>query len=300
MLEEDAVQRFIVILAVAAALVPRESTACGASQCGDLAYNLLGPQLFVPNIWNFGLDYGRFSREQATEHDPSVMEFDTEDKVTLSASRTVGSRLTLVGRLPFVNRSVTGGETGSLSGMSDPEIFAHFRASSGRGATWIGLTLGARLGWADNDRELHGERAEELLQPGAGSSAVEAGLAFSRLVGSGGSLFGSVAGRLNGRNEHGYHYGNLVLANTAYERELVSRINGVLELNFRYAAQDEFHPGDPNPNTGGTVVYASPRVLFKVNENLFFRIGVQVPLIEDLDGVQNENVNFLTGFTTRF
>lgn len=287
-------------LFVAAALVPRTGVACGVCQCGDPTYALIGSQLFVPNAWNLGLDFGRFSREQATEHEPTETESDTEQRVTFSASRTFGDRLTLVGRLPFVDRKVTGGEHFQLSGLSDPEVFGHYRISSSQSGTWIALTLGTRLGLGANDRQLEGERAEEMMQPGAGSSSVEAGFAFSHLIGMDGTLFGSASGRLNGRNDHGYHYGNLVFANAAYEKKLASRVNAVMEVNFRHSTRDEWEPGDINHNTGGTVVYVSPRVLFKVDKGLFFRLGIQLPIVESLNGEQNEKVNLLTGFTARF
>jgi hypothetical protein len=41
-------------------------------------------------------------------------------------------------------------------------------------------------------------------------------------------------------------------------------------------------------------------VLFKVDKGLFFRLGIQLPIVESLNGEQNEKVNLLTGFTARF
>ena len=98
----------------------------------------------------------------------------------------------------------------------------------------------------------------------------------------------------------GYHYGNAVLANLGFERKLSGRFNGVLELNFRHAARDETAPGESDPNTGGSVLYVSPRLLFRLQQGLFLRLGVQLPIVKSLYGDQDEKVNVLTGVTVRF
>ena len=291
----------VVVLLTALALAPRASQACSMCRCGDPTFNLVGSQIFVPKTWNVGLDFGRFSKDQVTEDDPLLREEEVESRVTLSVSRTLGDRLTLVGQLPFAHRRITAGdEQGSLSGLSDPELIAHYRLSAGQAGTWMALSLGLRPGWGQNDGQVDGQRAEEHLQPGTGSAGLEAGLAFSRLMGGDGSVFGSLGGRVNGRNDAGYHYGNALLANLGYEKKLAARVNGVVELNFRDAAQDEPLAGEKDVNTGGAVLYVSPRVLFKIDKGLFFRLGLQVPVVKSLDGDQDEKVNLLTGFTVRF
>ena len=77
-------------------------------------------------------------------------------------------------------------------------------------------------------------------------------------------------------------------------------MNAVLEANFRDAAQDEPLTGVKDGNTGGSVLYLSPRVLVKVDKGLYFRVGLQVPVVKSLDGDQDEKVNLLTGLTVRF
>jgi hypothetical protein len=127
-------------------------------------------------------------------------------------------------------------------------------------------------------------------------------LSFWRTVGAHdeGWLFVSTAGRFNGRNDAGYHYGDVALANLGYERKLGGRVNAALEANFRYAAKDEPQEGEEDPNTGGSVFYLSPRAVIRIDSNVSFRVGVQVPVVKDLYGDQDEKVNLLTGFAVRF
>jgi hypothetical protein len=48
------------------------------------------------------------------------------------------------------------------------------------------------------------------------------------------------------------------------------------------------------------VLYVTPRVIAKIQNRLFLRLGVQIPVAERLYGIQNEKVNLLLGVTSRF
>jgi hypothetical protein len=263
----------------------------------------MGSQIFVPRTWHVGFGADRFAKDQVAEHDPTTREEEVENRFTFSTSRTFGERLTLVARVPFAQRTITTTEgEESATGLSDPELLAHYRLLSAGSGSWLSLSLGLRSGWGQNDVQRDGERAEEHLQPGTGAAGVEPGLSFSRLLGAAhdGSIFGSTLGRFNGRNDAGYHYGNAFLANLGYERRLGDRLNGVIEANFRWAAKDERAPGDPDENTGGSVLYVSPTLLVKLDRALFLRLGVQIPVVKALYGDQDEKVNLLTGLVVRF
>jgi len=288
------------LMTTALVLVPRSGTACSMCHCGDPTLNLVGSQVFVPDTWHVGFDTDFYSKDQVAEDDPTTREREDESRFTFSVSRTFASRLTLVGRVPISHRSITSTEgTSTMTGLSDPELLAYYRIYGTTHSSWLSLNLGLRSGWGKNDAQVDGERAEEHLQPGTGAAGVSPGLTFSQLVGSGdvSSLFGSLQGRFNGRNDVGYQYGDVLLANLAYERRLAGRLNGVVEMNFRSARRDEEQPGEPGPNTGVNVLYVSPRLLLRSTGEMWLRAGVQIPVWKDLYGDQDEHVNVLLGLT---
>ena len=130
-------------LAVASALVPRAAEPCSLCQSGDPAFAFMGSQLFVPRTWHLGLSADRYAKDQVAEDDPGTREKEIENRVTLSASRTFGDRLTLVARLPFAQRTITtSSEEQTLSGLSDPELTAHYRLSAFGPGTWLSASLG--------------------------------------------------------------------------------------------------------------------------------------------------------------
>jgi hypothetical protein len=290
------------VLAVFAAMIGAAASradACSLCRCGDPTYALVGSQVFVPQSLRLGLDLDRYAKDQVSLEDPSLREQEVEKRLTLSAAYSVHRRLTLLARLPFADRTITAGsQAQSLSGLSDPELLVHYRVGPFTPGSWVSLTAGVRTGWGQNDRKLGGARAEEHLQPGTGAVGLDAGLSFSRLA-LDGSIFGSLSGRVNGRNEPGYRYGNGVFANLAYEHAFGTRLNGVLEVNFRSVGRDEETAGAKDPNTGGAVLYVSPRVLVKLSRDLYLRFGAQLPIGKGLNGDQDERVNFQTGVTIR-
>src|SRR5207249_10649934 len=107
-------------LGCAATITPRAAKPCSLGQSGAPAFALLGSQLFVPGTWHLGLGADRYAKDQVAEDAPGTREKEVENRVTLSASRTFGNRLTLVARLPFAERSITtSSDQASLSGLSD-------------------------------------------------------------------------------------------------------------------------------------------------------------------------------------
>ena len=48
------------------------------------------------------------------------------------------------------------------------------------------------------------------------------------------------------------------------------------------------------------MLYVTPRVIAKIQNGVFFRVAVQIPVAQGLYGIQTEKTNVLAGFTTRF
>src|SRR5207245_5026697 len=139
----------LLLSVVTAAFVPRAAAPCSLCQCGDPAFALMGSQLFVPGTWHFGLSADRYSKDQVAEDEPGTREEEVENRVTLSASRTFGDRLTLVGRLPLAERTITTpSDHATLSGLSDPDLVAHYPLRAPQPGTWLSVRLGLPHGRA--------------------------------------------------------------------------------------------------------------------------------------------------------
>jgi hypothetical protein len=159
--------------------------------------------------------------------------------------------------------------------------------------------LGVRAPWGESERMLGGERAEEHLQPGTGAASLWAGASGAVRTGTRDHVYASLMGRWNGTNRHGYRYGDVAFANVAYQHELATYVAGVLELNARDARADR-EAGELAANTGGSVLYVTPRLQWQVTPSLVLRLGVQLPVAQRLRGDQQERANLVTGLTLAY
>jgi hypothetical protein len=292
---------------------------CSMCRCGDPTFNALGTDVYAAGNFRVALDGERFEKEQAISEEPSREavsaedpghESQTERRVTATLSYAF-DRLNLVARIPWSDRTLrTIGESGSetSNGLADPELYAlvrlwssPFEGDLGRRA-WISAVGGVKTPWGENDLKSGGERLEEHLQSGTGSTDWFGGFSGVYLLNSQSSLFSSVQYRRMGTNDFGYRYGDVKLLNFGYERKLGKRLDASLEANYRDAGEDRIDAEEGfDPNTGGSVLYLSPRLSADFGRGLVGRLSFQIPVADHLDGDQTEKAvaNFGLTFLVR-
>jgi len=282
--------------------------ACSICRCGDPTFSALGKEGFHATGLRLALDWERFDKD---EGDPAVeSESQVENRFTTLASYGFSDSFSLTARLPLSWRHLTttspGTEPESIhtDGLSDPEIYGQLRLwasplnpTVGR-RTSLSLVAGVKTPWGENDVQQDGERVDEHAQPGTGSTDVFGSVVFLYLLDRQSALFVSSGYRDTGSNDHGYRYGSTFTANVAYEHKLGSRADAVLELNFRDAQKDRVDAeGTLDDDTGGSLLYVTPRVLVSLGRGVVLRAGAQIPLFKDLNGFQKERAVANIGVT---
>ena len=72
-------------------------------------------------------------------------------------------------------------------------------------------------------------------------------------------------------------------------------------MNFRHAAKDQIDPSAAlDDDTGGSLLYLTPRLLVHLGGGLVLRASAQIPTIKDLNGHQKERVVANLGLTYLF
>jgi hypothetical protein len=277
-------------------------------RCGDPTFNALAKDGFTAQGWHVAFDAERFEK---TEGDPAAdAESLVEHRYTFFASYGLGEKVTLLARVPLSERRLVmaspGGppETVNTQGLGDPEIQGQLRLGSSRFGAGVGrrasviVTAGVKTPWGENDVSQDATRVDEHAQPGTGATDVTGGLAFLYLLDRHSAVFASAAYRHTGTNSHGYRYGSALLANLTYERKIGGRLDGVVDLNFRSAAQDVVDAsGARDPDTGGSLLYVTPRLLLDLGRGVVLRAAVQIPTLRSLNGFQEERAVVNVGFT---
>jgi len=302
----------IVLSVLGLVIAPSRVRACSICRCGDPTFNAIGTNVYSAGQFHLALDWERFSKTQAIEEGGTDEE--VENRYTATLSYSFGERFLIVARVPFSHRRLetTRGNDGTkeevtTDGLSDPEFYglvrlwsSNFGPGLGR-RTWISAVFGVKTPWGRNDIREDGVRVDEHAQSGTGSTDLFGGLSGFYLFDADSALFASAQYRGTGRNDFGYKYGDITLANLAYERKLSEVFDGVVEVNFRHARRDQINfSGEVDPNTGGSVLYVTPRVLVNLGKGIVLRLAVQIPAAEWLYGIQNEKTNYNAGVTFLF
>jgi hypothetical protein len=306
------------------------ASACSICRCGDPTFNALGTDVYSAGKFRLAVDWDRFDKENSTSESeagarPGIRhrldvplvtgrDEEVENRVTATLSYSFGDRVTAVARVPWSSRRLTTTDvfegtssTTRTRDLSDPEIYALVRLwaspfTSGLGRrAWVSLVGGVKTPWGRNDLSEGGQRLDEHAQSGTGATDVFGGVSGAYLLDPTSSLFASVQYRRTGTNDHDYRYGNVTLFNVAYERKLARALDAVLELNYRHAQQDRIDgDGTLDPNTGGDVLYLTPRVILDFGRGLLGRVTIQVPLVRSLYGDQTERFVVNAGITYLF
>ncbi len=305
-------------------LAAAPAAGCSICRCGDPTFNALGTDVYKDGAFRVFLDWERFDKEQGSageeileiakheghEHG-AAREAVVENRFTTSLSYSFGERAIGVARLPWSSRRLSeegeGGASETTRDLADPEIYALVRLWSSKFApdlgrrAWLSALGGVKTDWGKNDLEQGGERLDEHLQAGTGSTDWFGGLSGLYLLDARSALFSSVQVRKTGANDFGYEYGDLTLANLGYEHKFSQLADGALELNYRDAGRDRIDAaGTLDPNTGGAVLYVTPRLIFDLGRGLVGRLAVQVPVYRDLNGEQTEKAVANVGLTYLF
>ena len=291
--------------AMAAMVAP--AFACSICRCGDPTFNALGKEGVAQSGLRLAFDWDQVDKTQGP---PDARDVLREQRLTALAAYGVNDSFGLFLRVPYSERRLEETEDGDsevthASGWADPELYAQARVWSsgfeGDVGTRASLYLigGVKTAWGENDLSHDGERLDEHAQPGTGSTDWFGGVSGSYQLNPRSALFVSAQYRHTGRNDEGYRYGPVALFNIAYEYKLAAKWDAVLEANYRHADRDELDSSHENdPDTGGSIVYLTPRLLFDVGGGWVVRASAQIPLSQGgLYGEQHEKTVVNVGVT---
>lgn len=105
------------------------------------------------------------------------------------------------------------------------------------------------------------------------------------------NLFAINTYRFTGRNERfrnsteGYKFGNEFVSTLGAKDKFFSGFSYVVMFRYRSAGSDQLGD-DLQPNTGGKWFSIIPGLNYSVNNNISLRLSSQLPLFQDLNGIQ--------------
>ncbi len=227
---------------------------------------------------------------------PTVLQDQSQYGIQAVLNYGVSDRVMATISVPYVfNRFTQGFDNFQIKGLSDPEILviAHL-GSFFDDAVSLAATAGAGLPFGKTDCfDNYGFMLQPHDQIGTGAAAGILGIQLNYLNNFVPIFFGA-SFEASGTNSSELRHGDVVRLNLAAQRRFSGWLHVIAELNMRQAEYD-LQSETKIEHSGGTTIYFSPGFRLMLVSDLAFRGQVQMPVVENLNGVQNEKTNFRAG-----
>lgn len=205
------------------------------------------------------------------------------------------------------NREFEDGEqvTFDPDGFTDLWLTAKHRFYQGPAGSVAGI-LGLKFPTGDSSlTNTEGERVEPSATAGTGAWDGLAGLAYTVPLSAALTLDASALYTFRGER-YDYRLGDRLDLGTSLawrvcgDAKTFPQVSLVGEATLRHIAKSE-EEGEKDSNTGGTVLFLSPGVKVSFTEKIAGSIGIQLPVLQDLNGRQVETqFRLITGVFIAF
>jgi hypothetical protein len=300
-------------------LTPAISSACASCGC-TLSSDFLGQGLSAKHGFMFDIRYdylnqnqlrsgtGTISSVDASKVDNGTREVEEYTKnqyLTLGMDYIFNHDWSVNVQLPYIKRKHSTLGTGSdginpgdeayvsdTSNLGDVKIVGRYLGFTPQRN--LGVTFGLKLPTGSHnetgtstDPASPGDVADidPGLQPGTGSTDVIAGLSYFDSLNRDWDYFSQVIYQAAVAHRSGYKPGNGLNVNFGLQFMRYMSVIPQVQLNIRNVQTDSGELADTYA-TGGTLYYLSPGIIVKLNESTSIHGVVQLPLYQDLKGIQ--------------
>lgn len=287
------------VLALAMEATPLSGWACSTCKCADNTITLFGTEKAFSGRFRVALDY--YVRSESSGSGVGEQTTD-EERTTLGIAYSLTPDLTLALQIPYVQKEL---ESASLarqeaSGLGDIDLSARwvlYRSGALTGRHLAGLRGGVRLPTSDEVEE-DGVLLDIDVQPDAGATAPNIGAWYSYyrfpwFVNISASYYTFSEGNQD------FQAGDTLLASLLAQYGLNEKLAVQAGLDLRRSDKNEFS-GVTDPDSGGTLGMGFVGLAMRVGEELLLNIGYQSPVLESLDGEQEEDAAFRVGMAYDF
>jgi hypothetical protein len=284
-----------------ATLLPGQALACSTCKCGDNTLTLLGSEKAYGGRFRVGVDVLLRSESSG---EPGVDEQATDEvRTTLGLAYSLSPDLTVALQIPLVRKEIQAANLAQqkASGLGDIDLAGRWvlvRSGGLSGRHLAGLRAGVRLPTAAEVEDGDGELLDIDVQPDAGATAPNIGgwYGYYRFP-----WFATVSATYftfsEGHQE--FQAGDAGLYSALAQYGLSQNLALQLGLDARQSRRNRFS-GVADPDSGGLLTMAFVGAAVRFGPDLLLHGGVQLPLIENMNGVQDEDPNFRVGLTYDF
>lgn len=285
---------FICYLSASSAL------ACSTCMVGDPTQSLMGAEKPFENRLRMSLDYLSRSEELGREGF-NKKEID-ENRVSLNLAYAPSSRVMLGLNVPYVNRqlesfNLTEQEVTTLGDVTIT-IKNYMQEKDFLQKHMYGLLGGIKLPTASEEDGDDGEPLDFDVQAGQGATVVNAGAWYAN-YNYPYLFYTSASYHVASEGYQDFQAGDALVFNATAQYATDYSLSYYLGLEGRSSQKDTFD-GVDDEDSGGTIVFVAPGIIYTFKEDLLLNATIKFPTIDELDGNHSEGTIFSIGVTYDF
>ncbi len=264
--------------------------ACSTCKCGDYTITLFGAEKPFDQRLRLAADLLHRAESQG---DPAVNARETDEtRLLLGLAYSLSEDLTVALQLPLVRKTLKDSTLArqEAEGVGDADLVARwvlYRQGAVSGRHLAGLRLGVRAPTGEQVRDSAGARLDIDVQPDAGAWAPNVGIwyGYFRFPWN---LNATLTWLHFDEGRQGFAPGNAAVASLHAQYGVTPTVALQAGLDARFAERNRFS-GVLDPDSGGTLAMVFAGAAVRVFDELILNAGVQLPLLDRLNGVQEED-----------
>jgi hypothetical protein len=286
-----------VLLAV---LLPASAQACSTCMVGDPTQSLMGAEKPYEDRLRMSLDY--LSRSEELGREGFNKKTIDEQRFSLSAAYAPSRRWMLGVSLPYVNRELESFNLSkeSVSSIGDVTVTVKnfMQEKTAMQKHMYGFLGGLKLPTASEQTDASGAPLDFDVQAGQGATVLNAGgwyahFNFPYL------FYASASYHVASEGYQDFQAGDALTYNATAQYATGYSLSYYLGLEGRSSQSDTFD-GVDDPDSGGTIVFAAPGIIYTVMTDLLINAVVKLPVVDALDGDHEEGTIISIGVTYDF
>lgn len=289
------------ITGFASMLLSNHTFACATCLCGDPTITIMGTEKPFSGRLRGSIEYINRGETVGTagvnEH---VID---EERLTYSLSYNLTDSWIVAASLPMVSKTVTRYDLSreEASGVGDMDLSARWFIGGDENFParnlW-GMSFGMRLP-TSTEQSSGSERIDFDAQPGAGTTIASLGLWYGHYRTPWFFYTSFSYQHALDEGHQGYQAGDVLLVTGHLQYALHKDLALSISLDARSKEQDHYYDV-VDPDSGGVLIMASPGLAWTPVTDLVINATVQIPVIENVHGRQEEDNSLRIGVTYDF
>lgn len=274
--------------------------ACSTCKCGDPTITLVGSEKPFAGRFRAGLDVQLRSE---TEGDPAINEATTdEERYSVGMTYSVNNRLTLLASIPYVKKTRVDSTLARMEadGLGDIDLYARYNLQADNEMRHLyGVMGGLRLPTSEEVEDSAGNVLDIDVQPDAAATAITVGGYYQYFASPWFASASASVVHFVDEGRQGFEPGSSIVGSLRAQYAVKYNFAPQIGLDFRYSETDYFS-GVSDENSGGFLGNLWLGLTTRVGGELLLYAGAQIPVLDDLNGHQEEDTTVRFGINYDF